>query len=116
MPLRNNYDNVYDYKEYVQLQIKNEFKPDTYPCVTPMWDNSARRKVNYFILHNSSPEVYKEWIKTIKNSYPWDKMKDSFFFINAWNEWAEGNHLEPCHKWGQSYLKATKEAFVDINT
>jgi lipopolysaccharide biosynthesis protein len=34
-------------------------------------------------------------------------------FINAWNEWAEGNHLEPCDRWGHGYLRATRDALTD---
>ena len=30
----------------------------------------------------------------------------------SWNEWAEGNHLEPCEKWGNSYLEATKRVLL----
>ena len=41
--------------------------------------------------------------------------EENFIFINAWNEWAEGNHLEPCKKWGLQYLEATKAAFDTIN-
>lgn len=104
---------IYDYGEFASLQQKTPFMADTYPSVTPGWDNTARRKVNYFLLHDSTPEKYGEWLLYIKNNYPWNQNPESFIFINAWNEWAEGNHLEPCLKWGDQYLKTTKAVFND---
>lgn len=38
--------------------------------------------------------------------------EDNIIFINAWNEWAEGNHLEPDQKWGRGYLEETKKAIM----
>lgn len=111
----NKYHLVYDYEEYSKIQMAVDFKKKTYPSITPMWDNSARRKFNYFILHNSSPEKYKVWLQHIIKKYKWERMPESFLFINAWNEWAEGNHLEPCQKWGNSYLQATKESLQENN-
>lgn len=110
IPYTNKYQLIYDYEEYIHLQIATPFKPKSYPSITPMWDNSARRKINYFILHHSTPQKYKVWLQHIINNYIWEDMPESFLFINAWNEWAEGNHLEPCQKWGRGFLEATKEA------
>lgn len=101
-----------DYSLFVSNQIENGFKKNVYPGITPMWDNSARRKENPFILKDSTPEKYKIWLSHIKDNYPWKSVPDNFLFINAWNEWAEGNHLEPCQKWGTAYLEATKEILV----
>ena len=101
---------IYDYEEYANLQMATSFKQKSYPSITPMWDNSARRKINYFILHHSTPQKYKVWLQHIINNYKWEDMPESFLFINAWNEWAEGNHLEPCQKWGREFLEVTKEA------
>ena len=46
------------------------------------------------------------------------KRKDAseeYIVINAWNEWAEGNHLEPDQKWGRRYLEVTKEAILETS-
>ena len=113
IPYQNKYHLVYDYEEYVKLQLATAFKKKSYPSVTPMWDNSARRKKNYFILHDSTPEKFKVWLLHILKNYDWEQMPESFLFINAWNEWAEGNHMEPCQKWGTAYLDVTKEAIAE---
>lgn len=115
IPIKNKYHLIYDYEEYANLQMSAEFKQQSYPSITPMWDNSARRKINYFILHNSTPQKYKVWLQHIIDNYKWESMPEPFLFINAWNEWAEGNHLEPCQKWGNSYLTVTKES-LEKNT
>ncbi|MVN22047.1 glycosyltransferase WbsX family protein [Mucilaginibacter arboris] len=84
-----------------------------FPCVTPMWDNTSRRKTGIFIMLNSSPKSYKTWlVNTIKSFSPFSE-DENFIFINAWNEWAEGNHLEPDQKWGSAFLEATKEAIME---
>ncbi|MCD0471085.1 glycoside hydrolase family 99-like domain-containing protein [Flavobacterium sp. JAS] len=101
-----------DYSNYVSKQMRTAYKEDVYPGITPMWDNSARRHNNSIIIHDSTPEKYKNWLSHIKQNYPWELVEENFLFINAWNEWAEGNHLEPCQKWGTAYLEATKEVII----
>jgi lipopolysaccharide biosynthesis protein len=101
-------DKIFDYKKFVEIQKEKTFKSDVSPCIVPMWDNSARRKKNAFIFTDSTPEKYGNWLNFILKNFPWDVNKEKFLFINAWNEWAEGNHLEPCQKWGKSYLEITK--------
>jgi len=102
-------DKIIDFKKFTENQIKKEFKTNVSPSLTPMWDNSARRKTNAYIFKNSTPAIYGNWLSHIIKNYPWNKNSEKFLFINAWNEWAEGNHLEPCQKWGMKYLEATKK-------
>ena len=110
---------VFDYEELVRYALAVPVPPfPRIPCVCPAWDNSPRRQQGAAIFVNSTPQIYERWLREVVNrrrasmtskensSIPWD----SLVFINAWNEWAEGNHLEPCQKWGREYLEATRRA------
>jgi lipopolysaccharide biosynthesis protein len=98
------YDTVVNYSLSAQQPGHPRFR-----CVTPSWDNTARRKS--LVLVGSTPEKYRRWLKEIV-SRPSAVDDERIVFINAWNEWAEGNHLEPCQKWGRGYLEATRDALI----
>lgn len=104
-------DNIIDYNKFVKLDLSQEMpKYKCFPGVSPGWDNSARRTgTNALIFKNSTPEAFGHWYKSkIKRFVPYSD-EENFIFINAWNEWAEGNHLEPCQKWGFQYLEQLKK-------
>lgn len=80
-------------------------------CATPSWDNSARRAHGGAkILVGSTPTRYREWLTALIDQTVVQPAERRLVFLNAWNEWAEGNHLEPCQRWGHGYLEATREA------
>ncbi len=112
-------NNICDYQGLVRNALANPDPPyPRIPCVCPSWDNSPRRKHSAFIFVNSNPETYERWLRETANRQrariaSGESSSDnahSFVFINAWNEWGEGNHLEPCLRWGRKYLEATRRA------
>lgn len=104
-------DAVYRYDEIVTRMIaKPQADYKRYPSVFPMWDNTARKKQGATIVHQSTPQTYERWLKHVVHTFRPFSEQENFIFLNAWNEWAEGNHLEPCRRWGRSYLDATKNA------
>jgi lipopolysaccharide biosynthesis protein len=81
-----------------------------FPGVTPGWDNTARRSRGALVLVNSTPDQYERWLRgTIAHMQP-PSPEENFVVVNAWNEWAEGNHLEPSQRWGMAYLEAHARA------
>jgi lipopolysaccharide biosynthesis protein len=78
---------------------------------TPRWDNSARRAAGAVIFRDSTPDRYERWLRTlVQDTRESFQGEERLVFVNAWNEWAEGNHLEPDHLWGRGYLEATTRA------
>lgn len=106
---------IYDVEDYVKNK-KYIYKTDckVFKGLYPNWDNTARKCYTGSWIFQSTPKLYKAWLKDIIN---WTKENNSkaeqFIFINAWNEWAEGAHLEPDQKYGYAYLQATKEALEE---
>ena len=104
-------DRVYDYGRFMEAAMQLEAPAyKRFPGLTPMWDNSARRKKDAVILHGSTPELYGKWLDHVVRTFVPYSPDENFIFINAWNEWAEGNHLEPCQRWGRKYLEETARA------
>jgi len=108
---------VIDYRDLVETVLAREEVPHLrFPGVTPAWDNSARRKKNAFIIADSTPEAYEYWLAETLRRIKDRPESQQLVFINAWNEWAEGNHLEPDQKFGRGYLEATRNALQQYQT
>ena len=85
--------------------------------VTPMWDNSARRKAGANIYVGSTPTLYGKWLRSaIERTLRRHHGDERIIFINAWNEWAEGCHLEPDQRWGRAYLEETRRVLAETTT
>ena len=85
--------------------------PVTYPrfdTVFPGWDNTARRGEDSWVVHGNTPASYEEWLQFAVNRAITRPSDQKIVFINAWNEWAEGAHLEPDRKHGHGFLEATR--------
>ena len=83
---------------------------NVYPTIVPNWDHSPRTGKFGGILKNSTPELFQKHVeKTI--SYVQDKSSEHrVVILKSWNEWAEGNYMEPDLKHGRGYLEALKRA------
>jgi lipopolysaccharide biosynthesis protein len=104
---------VYDYADVVRRMLgKPPVAHRRFPGVTPSWDNTARRHTGGIILHDASPDVYEQWLAAVVDRFVPYSAEQNFVFISAWNEWGEGNHLEPCQRWGLDYLQATARALA----
>ena len=77
-----------------------------YPSVYVSWDNSPRRGKNGIIFVNGSPKNFEAALRSAIDCTRLLPADERFVFINAWNEWAEGNHLEPDQRYGNAYLAA----------
>jgi len=82
--------------------------PDVFRTVVPSWDNTARTGARAQILLGGTPPNYEFWLSEAVRATGGDfPGEERFVFINAWNEWAEGCHLEPDRKYGRAFLEAT---------
>ncbi|MDO8903928.1 MAG: glycoside hydrolase family 99-like domain-containing protein [Hydrogenophaga sp.] len=103
---------VVQYEAIAGLFLNRSYRdPNIYRCVFPSWDNTARRGRRAFVVLNGTPENYEYWLnETIKKTRSEHPGEQRFVFINAWNEWAEGCHLEPDRVYGRKFLEATQRA------
>lgn len=102
---------VYDYTDYLNRVRRSKIEYKGFPCVVVGFDNTARKGKNAVVLRNQNiPDFKQALIEAVEDTKSLPE-EEQIVFINSWNEWAEGNHLEPCTKFGTQFLEAVKEVF-----
>ena len=107
---------VFEYSEVLKYLANSEdSKNNIFPTILPNWDHSPRSGKGGFILKNSSPKLFKRHIEQVLNIISHKENNRKIVFIKSWNEWGEGNYLEPDIKYGHSYLNVLKEILEKKN-
>lgn len=100
---------IYDYTAARQLMLARKKDFPVYPAIFVGWDNTPRRGHNSIVMINSESEHFASGLTEMIGSVLAKPYDDRLVFINAWNEWAEGNHLEPDLKNGLQFLEMVRK-------
>lgn len=99
---------ILNYKFISNYFISNEEKEENIiPTIIPNWDHTPRSKNKGLVFHKSTPELFKKHIIKVKNIV--ENKKNKLVFLKSWNEWGEGNYIEPDLKYGSKYLEVLKD-------
>jgi lipopolysaccharide biosynthesis protein len=100
---------VRSYADYIaKLITPHTSQQEYYPCLFPNWDNTPRSGMNGLVLEGSTPELFarhtREALSRVKHKSP----QHQLVFLKSWNEWAEGNYVEPDLQFGRRYLEVLR--------
>lgn len=104
----------YDYPKVV----RNFFSPEdnwenVFPTIISNWDRTPRVGKNEGIYVNSTPQNFENHIKDALKIVEAKQNEHKIIFLRSWNEWGEGNYVEPDIKYGHGYLDAIKNTIID---
>lgn len=109
--------NIHKYEDAMKYTKNPIFKePNNIPLIIPNWDWTPRRGVGSLIYTDSTPERFKKHAKEILDLVINKPSHKQLIFLKSWNEWGEGNYMEPDLKFGKGYIKALKEVLDEVPT
>lgn len=98
------------YKAYVKNQIMQSLLPSEIPLIVPNWDNTPRCGSRGCVLTEPSPQQFEMLVSDAIEKVSTHDPDEQLIFIKSWNEWAEGNTLEPSLEFGHAFLNALQNA------
>ncbi|MEW6517694.1 MAG: glycoside hydrolase family 99-like domain-containing protein [candidate division FCPU426 bacterium] len=100
---------IADYREIMEYSLRRPEPAFTYHRgVMTCWDNTPRRRERGLVFYKATPERYQLWLEGLINKPGVGNDPEAMLFVNAWNEWGEGAHLEPDLEYGHAWLEATR--------
>ncbi len=103
-PRRVSYKKVYP--QFIGEQEKD--LPNCFPTLIPNWDHTPRSGVNGDLFTGATPELFEKHCRNVFNAI--SKKERQICFLKSWNEWGEGNYMEPDLKYGKGFIYALKSA------
>lgn len=101
---------IYSYEEVLSRLVPHERPPyRELPCVVPNWDNSPRSGANGLVLQGSTPELFRRQLRVALDRVAPEQPEERIVVLKAWNEWAEGNYMEPDLEFGHGYLDVLRQ-------
>lgn len=106
---------VFKYKKAINYMVTDHCKEsNVFPVIAPNWDHSPRSGGNAIILHDSKPKYFKSVVNKSLEIVKDKPEEEKIIIIKSWNEWGEGNYMEPDIIHGSKYLDALREV-IDRN-
>ena len=98
------------YKDMIPFLNKKseDIKENFYPSIIPNWDHTPRSGKNGLVLQDAKPKYFYKHALNILNIL--EKKNNQIAFLKSWNEWGEGNYMEPDLKYGRGYIEALRKA------
>lgn len=107
----------YPYREAARCFIGPEDTDErVFPTIITGWDHSPRSGEKSLILTGYTPDAFETHLRQVFDVL--SKKQNRICFVKSWNEWGEGNYLEPDLKWGTAFLErllAVKNTYADIS-
>ena len=105
--------NRFNYEDIISnLFVEEDREENVFPTLIPNWDRSPRVGKDAVIYENSTPELFGKSVRNALEIVKNKSQEHQIIFIQAWNEWGEGNHLEPDLKYGHGYLDVIKSSIL----
>lgn len=103
------YPYTFSYKKAISELIGEEEKlPNVYPTIIPNWDHTPRSGRGGYVLSGSTPELFMKHVDSVLDAIGKKQEDDQIVFLKSWNEWGEGNYMEPDLQFGQRYIDVMK--------
>lgn len=106
-----NHPTVFQYKDAIKYMLNDWSKNEkVIPVIAPNWDHSPRSGKNAMILHNCEPKFFGKLVNNVSKIVRQKPKGKQQVIVKSWNEWGEGNYLEPDCKYGLGYLEEIKKS------
>lgn len=100
---------VQSYARYVEEAFHEVASPLDYPVAVSNWDNTPRSGARGVVLHGGTPELFRRHLREALARAGQHRDAHRIVFLKSWNEWAEGNYVEPDRQYGRAYLEVIRD-------